>query len=107
MRLLAQATKEDLRGGKKEGGANKTTPGDKAPQKEAATMKATIEKHEDAKGKAIQDKADAATKKATEKAVEKAEKEQAIVDSLESKLGKAGRGAAEKAEAEQTKDDAL
>ena len=107
MRLLAQATKEDLRGGKKEGGANKTTPGDKAPQKEGTTMKETVQKHVDRREQALQEEADAEDDKTKEKGADKAEKAQAMVDALEAKLGKPGRETAEQAEKEQTKDDAL
>ena len=107
MRLLAQATKEDLRGGKKEGGANKTTPGDKAPQKEGITMKETVQNHVDKREQALQEEADAEDDKTKEKAADKAEKAQAMVDALEAKLGKPGRETAEQAEQEQTKDDAL
>ena len=88
MRLLAQATKEDLRGGKKEGGANKTTPGPKASQKEGATINETAEREKDnVKVQAIKNEADAANGKADEEAAEKAQEEQDEDDALEAKAG--------------------
>ena len=88
MRLLAQATKEDLRGGKKEGGANKTTPGSKAPQKKGDTIDETAEREKDnVKVQAIKNEADAAKGKAGGEAPEKALQEQDEDDALEAKAG--------------------